>query len=252
MNQNFSERIEINFSYFYIAATFFVMFFITSKVIAVKFISLGGFIFNAGSLIFPLSYICSDILTEVYGYKRARQLIWTAIFCNILFLLTVQCLTYLPSIEPNDKNTAYKLVFYSQPRLVLASAISYIVGEFMNCFFLAKAKVRYHGSKIIVRFISSTCLGILMDVSLFTFISFIGSIPTEKIFKLILCEDILKVSYACIMSPISAKVCIFLKKIEKVDIFDTYTNFTPFSFDTSYQNRDNKFNIRKTGAGHDT
>jgi uncharacterized integral membrane protein (TIGR00697 family) len=211
---------------FVIVAAVFVACLITANVIAVKVISVGPFIFPAAIVIFPLSYIFGDVLTEVYGYKLARKIIWLGFFCNLLFVFFAWIGQILPPASFWQGQSAYDNILGYTPRLLIASFSGYLVGEFVNSFVLAKMKIMTKGRWLWSRTIGSTIIGQALDTSLFIVIAYIGTssfVPT-----MILFHWLAKVLIEAAATPFTYKLVNTLKKRESTDTYDYQTKFNPF------------------------
>jgi uncharacterized integral membrane protein (TIGR00697 family) len=189
--------------------------------------------FGAGNLFFPISYIFGDILTEVYGYARARRVIWAGFFALIFASLMSAVIIGLPA-DPNEPfnaalQPALETVFGNTWRIVIASIIAFWVGDFVNSFVMAKMKVWTRGKYLWTRTIGSTVAGQGADSLLFYPIAFLGIWSAESIVAVILFNFGFKVLLEALMTPVTYRVVGFLKHAEGVDIYDRGTDFTPFS-----------------------
>jgi uncharacterized integral membrane protein (TIGR00697 family) len=209
----------------------FVTCLITANIIAVKPVQIGGLIFPAAVVIFPLAYIFGDILTEVYGYARARQTIWIGFACNLIAVVAIYLGGLLPAAGFWHDQPAYQSILGFTPRLLLASFIAYLIGEFLNSFVLAKLKVKTAGRHLWLRTIGSTVVGEFADSAVFITVAFLGVWPSDQIFIGILTQWSIKVGYEVIATPLTYAVVAFLKRAEGVDIYDRTTDFTPFKFE---------------------
>jgi len=214
--------------YFSIVSAIFVSVLIISNTIASKLIQIGPFIVSCAIIVFPISYIFGDILTEVYGYKRSRKIIWTAIVCLIFMSLIYWLAGLLPSASIWTNQEAFLSVLGVVPRITLASIVAYFCGEFSNSYVLAKMKIFTQGKKLWTRTIGSTVVGEGVDSILFILIAFYGTVPASFLIAAILSGYILKVAYEIIATPITYKIVKFLKKEEGIDTYDYETNFNPF------------------------
>lgn len=213
----------------------FVTTLIVSNIIAVKLVQLGSLIVPAAVILFPLAYIFGDILTEVYGYARARQTIWIGFCCNLLVVIAIWIGGLLPSApfwtagydSPEHAQQAYQAILGFTPRLLLASFSAYIIGEFLNAFVLAKLKVRTGGRYLWLRTITSTLLGQAADSVVFITIAFWGIIPPAGMFQAILSQWLFKVIFEIIATPLTYLIVNRLKRAEKEDYFDRDTDFNP-------------------------
>jgi len=214
----------------------FVTSLIISNIIAVKLISLGPLFFPAALIIFPISYIFGDILTEVYGYGRARRVIWIGFGCNLLAVGAIGLSILLPpaplwKIEgfasPEDSQRAYRAILGFTPRLLFASFVAYLVGEFLNSFVLAKMKIATKGRHLWLRTIGSTLIGQAADSGIFILLSFYGTLPIFALGKMILCQWGMKTAYEAAVTPLTYLGVNHLKRVEGEDHFDRETNFNP-------------------------
>lgn len=216
--------------WFVVIASVFVTCLITANIIAVKIMLLFGFPVPAGIIIFPLSYLFGDILTEVYGYGAARRVIWLGFACNLLVVIAIY-IGGLATPAPFWQNqAAYDTILGFTPRLLLASFAAYLVGEFTNSFILAKLKIATRGRWLWTRTIGSTLIGEGFDTVIFVTIAFWGIIPSSMLLTAILTQWIFKVAYEIIATPFTYLVVGFLKRKEGIDTYDYRTNFSPILF----------------------
>jgi uncharacterized integral membrane protein (TIGR00697 family) len=218
-----------NFKYFDIIMALFVAVLLISNIASTKILLFWKFTFDGGTLLFPLSYIFGDVLTEVYGYKKSRKVIWIGFFCAGLMSLVLMVVNILPPANDWPYQEAFNNILGQAPRIVLASLIAYFVGEFSNSYILAKIKVLMSGKKLWVRTISSTLVGELIDTSFFIIIAFYGVLPTGLLFTVFISNYIFKCGVEILFTPVTYKVVKFLKKNENEDYYDYDTNFNPFS-----------------------
>jgi len=195
-------------------------------------LKLGGLdigIFGAGILFFPLSYVLGDVLTEVYGYARARRVVWAG-FAAVGFMAFMSWVVVaMPPAPGWDGQSAYEAVFGLTPRIVLASMIAFWAGELANAFVMARMKVATKGKHLWTRTIGSTIVGQGVDSLIFYPIAFLGIWTTTQVFTVLVTNYILKVLWEALLTPVTYRVVSALKKAEGVDVFDADTNFTPFS-----------------------
>lgn len=213
--------------WFLIVVAIFITSLITANIIAVKLIGIGGLVLPAGTIIFPISYIFGDVLTEVYGYGRARRVIWLGFFCNLLAVVAIWIAQILPPAAFWDGQRAYEQILGFTPRLLAASFIAYLMGEFANSYVISRLKVLTQGRFLWVRTIGSTLVGQGLDSMIFISIAFIGTIPAAGITSAILTQWLIKSTYEALATPLTYAVVNFLKREEKVDVFDYRTNFNP-------------------------
>jgi uncharacterized integral membrane protein (TIGR00697 family) len=219
---------RIGYRYFSIVTGVFVTCLIISNIITVKIVAVGDVVMSAAITIFPISYIFGDILTEVYGYARSRQVIWTGFACNLLAVLAIQIGAWLPAAPFWEGQAAYEQILGYAPRLLLASFIAYLVGEFTNSFVLAKLKIVTQGKWLWTRTISSTLVGEGFDTALFTLIAFTGTLTPEVMVNISLTEWTLKCLYEIFATPLTYAVVNYLKRAEREDYYDYHTDFNPF------------------------
>jgi len=209
-----------------IITAIFITCLITANVIAVKVIRLGFVILPAAIFIFPLSYIFGDVLTEVYGYRQARKVIWLGFICNLIFVIFAWVGQILPPAPFWEKQEAYESILGYTPRLLAASFSGYLVGEFTNSFVLAKMKILTRGRWLWSRTIGSTVLGQGLDTSIFITLAFIGTPSFVPI--MMLYHWLAKTVIEAAATPFTYATVNFLKKKEEIDTYDDKTNFNPF------------------------
>jgi len=218
-----------NYKYSGAISVFFVSVLLISNIASTKIVDLGWFVFDAGTLLFPLSYIFADILTEVYGFRRARNVIWLGFFMALLMSVVFIVVGKLPPASDWGNQEAYNAILGLTPRIVLASLVAYLAGSFSNSLILAKMKVWTQGKKLWARTIGSTLVGELVDSALFIVIAFFGILPNSLLVTLIISNYLFKTGVEVLFTPLTYKIVKFLKKEEGEDHYDTDTNFNPFS-----------------------
>ncbi len=209
-----------------IITVIFVTSLITANVIAVKVVSLGFLILPAAIFVFPLSYIVGDVLTEVYGYRWARKVIWLGFGCNLIFVFFVWVGQLLPPAPFWEGQEAYERILGSTPMLLAASFFGYLVGEFTNSFIMAKMKILTRGRWLWTRTIGSTIIGQGLDTSIFITIAFINTPSFLPI--MILYHWMAKTIIEAIATPLTYAIVNYLKKKEAIDTYDHETDFNPF------------------------
>jgi hypothetical protein len=231
-----SHRGKENYRWFFTIAGIFVTVLITSNIIAVKIVNFFGLFLPAAVILFPVTYIIGDILTEVYGYARARKVIWLGFFCNSIVVIAIWIAGLLPAApfwnaglyeSQKDAVRAYQAILGFTPRLLAASFIAYIFGEFLNSFVLAKMKIMTRGKFLWMRTIGSTFAGQAADSSIFITIAFAGVLPSNELIRIIFSQWFIKVLYEALATPLTYVVVDRLKRIENEDYFDIDTNFSP-------------------------
>lgn len=207
-----------------------------------KLLLLHGFIVPAGILVFPFTFLLSDIITEVYGFKSARLAIWAAFFFNLLFILFGQLVVHLPSpANLAANNDAFARLLQINLRVTIASFISYLIAEPLNSYLVSKLKVVLAGRHVGVRYVLSTFLAAGLDSFLFIFIAFYGYMPTLQLFLMSVHIWIIKVVVEIIGLPASLFFTRFLKRKEKLDVYDTNTHYNLFALETHYEPEHNHF-----------
>ena len=215
--------------YEYVMAAFVAILLLSNIIGAAKLSTVAGFTFGAGILFFPVSYVIGDVLTEVYGYARARRVIWTGFAALIFMAFMSYVVVAMPPADSWDGQAAYEQVFGSTWRIVLASILAFWAGEFVNSFILAKMKIWTKGKALWSRTIGSTIFGQGVDSLIFYPIAFLGIWETQDVITVIITNWLLKVLWEAVLTPVTYVVVGKLKKAEGVDLFDTDTDFSPFA-----------------------
>jgi uncharacterized integral membrane protein (TIGR00697 family) len=221
---------------FILVTCLFIAALITANIISVKLIAVGNWFVPAGVIIFPLSYIFGDVLTEVYGYKAARRVIWLGFLSNLLVVLAIWVAGLWPAAPFWQDQQAYNTILGFTPRLLLASFLAYLVGEFANSVVLARMKIATSGRWLWSRTIGSTMVGEGLDSLIFITVAFgnlaLIGLPTPPnappdILIAITTQWLIKVTYEVIATPLTYLVVGYLKRKEGMDVYDRHTNFNP-------------------------
>lgn len=215
-----SNNRKSNPNYYFSLSVAFTVLLILSNLGATKITNFFGIALDGGTILFPLLYIISDILTEVYGFSASRRVIWIAFFYNVLFSAFVYLLIILPPSEYWLGQESFETIFSVSPRIVIASISSYLLGEFLNTTIIAYGKIKFAGEYFAIRAIFSTFVGSLLESILFSCIAFWGVVPVNQLIKMVLILAMIKVLYEVIFMPITARVVIFLKQREGVNVFE--------------------------------
>jgi uncharacterized integral membrane protein (TIGR00697 family) len=233
-----------SYRYFHWITAVFVTALLVSNIIAVKLAAfgqaplLGSLYLPAAVVVFPVSYIFGDVLTEVYGYARARQVIWIGFSCNLLAVVAIWLGGKLPPAPfwdagaygtPAEAQQAYHAILGFTPRLLVASFVAYLCGEFLNSFVLAKLKLATAGRYLWVRTIGSTLVGQLADSAVFISLAFAGVLPAGALGQLVVAQWLFKSAYEALATPLTYLVVNALKRAENEDHFDRGTNFNPLA-----------------------
>jgi len=216
-------------SRFLLIAVAFVACLIVSNITAVKLIDVAGFILPGAIIIFPITYIIGDVLTEVYGYAKARRVIWMGFGANLFAVATFAVVGVLPAAGFWGAQEAYDTILGATPRILAASLVAYLVGEFANAYVLARLKVATEGRFLWVRTISSTVVGQGLDSAIFITIAFAGILPLEALITTIVVQAAAKTAYEALATPLTYLVVGWLKRAEGIDTYDRGASFNPFA-----------------------
>lgn len=214
--------------YFDVVVGAFVAVILISNVASTKILLLGPFTFDGGTILFPISYIFGDILTEVYGYRRSRRVIWIGFGSAFLMSAVFVMVGKLPAGPGWENQEAYDKILGLTPRIVLASLVAYFSGEFSNSFTLAKMKVLTKGRWLWSRTIGSTLIGEGVDTALFVTIAFAGLWPVPLLLSVLVSNYVFKVLFEAAATPFTYLLVNFLKRNEGIDVFDRHRDFNPF------------------------
>jgi hypothetical protein len=218
------------FRYYDLVMAAFVTVLLCANLIgASKVARIGPVTFGAGVLFFPISYVFGDVLTEVYGYARARKVVWAGFGALIFASFMSWAVLAFPPAPGWEHQGAFETVFGSTPRIVLASLIAYFAGEFCNSYVLAKMKLLTNGRYLWTRTIGSTIVGEAVDSLIFYPLAFLGLWPTELVLRVLVSNYLLKCAWEAVMTPVTYRVVNALKRAEHEDYYDRDTNFTPVS-----------------------
>ncbi|HSD33851.1 MAG TPA: queuosine precursor transporter [Alphaproteobacteria bacterium] len=224
-----SETAPIS-TWFLIVACLFVTCLIVSNIVAVKLAVIFGLVLPAAVILFPVSYILGDVLTEVYGYARARQTIWLGFACNLLAVLAIAAAGALPAaVEYWDGQEAFQRILGNTPRILAASFLAYLVGEFVNAYVLARLKVATGGRMLWLRTIGSTLVGQGFDSAIFMTAAFAGILESEALLAATLTQWLFKSAYEALATPLTYAVVGFLKRREGREVFDRDLRFNPLA-----------------------
>lgn len=223
-----SLSIQHTFQYYDLMIAAFVLCLLISNIAATKLVSVGPLILDGGALLFPIVYIFGDVLTEVYGFRYARRAIWAGFFGMLLATACFAIVGSMPYPADYQNQAAYEAVLGFFPRIVLASLVAYLVGEFMNAFILARLKAKTQGRKLWLRLIGSTVVGGLFDTVIFCLIAFGGVLGASDMLNYIIVGWVFKTLVEIVVLPITYRVVGWLKKAEASDAYDTPGDFSPF------------------------
>ncbi|HEY2891747.1 MAG TPA: queuosine precursor transporter, partial [Dongiaceae bacterium] len=216
-------------AYFVAVAAVFVTCLVVSNIIAVKLISVGGFILPAAIAIFPISYLLADVLTEVYGFRAARRVIWLGFFCNLLAVAAIYVGGALPAAVFWPNQPAYDSILGATPRILGASFLAYLLGEFANTMIMSRLKVKMAGRHLWLRAIGSTLIGQGLDSAVFITIAFAGLMPTGVLLAAVVTQWLVKSAYEALATPLTYGMVSLLKRREGIDVYDRQLRLNPFA-----------------------
>lgn len=201
-------------------AGLFVMTLIVSNIASIKVVAIGPLVFDAGTILFPLSYIVGDIVTEVYGYRKMRSLLYVGVVSLILTMTTFWVVQILPASPDWPNQVAYESILGVVWRIVLASVTALFLGEIMNAYVVARMKVRSKGKNLWVRMISSSVVGSAIDTVVFSTVAFLGTMSFGALAQLMATVFLIKITTEVIVSPLTIKIINIVKRREKIDTYE--------------------------------
>lgn len=200
---------------------------ILSNILAAKIVQIGPFVFDGGTLLFPLSYIFGDVLTEIYGYRQSRKVIWTGFISLIIMVVAIWSVSILPAEKTWSLQAAFNSILLQMPRIALASILGYFAGEYSNAVIMSVLKKKTKGNLLWFRTTTSTLVGQLLDSGLFVIIAFLGIYNSETIVTMVFSNYIFKCTIEFIFTPITYIVIRVTKKIEGSEAFDYGEKYNP-------------------------
>ena len=212
---------------FLLMAVAFTVCLISSNLFATKVISLWGINLPGAVIIFPISYILNDCIAEVWGYRKARLVIWMAFAMNLFVVLVGQLIVWMPAASFWDGAPHFDYMFRMAPRMVFASLLAFLAGSMLNALVLSKMKVADGGRRFGVRAIVSSLAGEFTDSLIFIPIAFFGT-PLKALLSMMIAQVTFKVCYEILVLPLTAAVVRKVKKVEETDTFDTQISYNPF------------------------
>ncbi len=220
------------YRHFDLLLSIFIVVLLISNLVGQKLCKIGPFVLSGAQLLFPITYIFGDVFTEVYGYAASRRAIWLGFLANGLLAVMGLITVWLPPAPGWPNQAAFATVFYTIPRLIVASLIAYWCGEFANSFTLAKMKLWSGGKMLWMRTVGSTVAGQAVDTILLVAIGFGGTAPLSTLVTTAASAYVFKVLYEAAATPATYAVVAFLKRSEGLDAFDYKSNFNPFRLGT--------------------
>lgn len=230
VQENTALTLKTRTGYFHLMTVMYVLVFIISNTAAIKIGVFFGNFLPTGIIYFPILYILNDVITEVYGFRTSRKVIWLTIICNLVFTGALYISVVLPGAGGVESNQYFDAVFAMSPRILLASITSFLIGEYANSLVLAISKIKYQGKWFGVRAIFSTLIGVAIESSLFAFIAFYGIIGAVELIEMTIVLVIVKVLYEVISLPITTRIVYCLKSKEGIDYYDYGTKFNILPF----------------------
>lgn len=219
-----------NLKFYQLVSALFVTCLVISNIIAVKIGAFGSYFLPVAVILFPITYIIGDILTEVYGFAAARRAIWTGFFCNLVAVVAIYIAIKIPAAPFYANQASFESVLGFSARLLVASFVAYLLGQFANSVIMAKMKVMTSGKYLWTRTIGSTIVGEGLDSLIFIAIAFWGVMPGAVLGTLILTQWGFKVLFEAVLTPVTYLVVGYLKKAEQIDVYDREAKFNPMSF----------------------
>ena len=214
---------------FMFAGILFAICLLISNILATKIILVGSWAAPAGVLIFPIAYIINDVIVEVWGYQKARLIIWSGFAVNLLAAIFFTLAIVVPAAPFWQNQIAFSTILGSTPRIIVASLLAYLTGSFLNAFVMSKVKVLMKGKDFSVRAILSTLVGEAADSFIFIIIAFAGNLPFNVLIGMIFTQATIKTIYEIVILPFTILVVNWVKKVEGVDTFDESISYNPFS-----------------------
>jgi len=201
-------------------AAMFIMVLIVSNIASVKIVSFGNVVFDAGTILFPLSYIIGDIITEVYGFRRMRSLLVKGVVMLLIVSLTFWVVGMLPATPDWKLQGSYNDILGVVWRIVFASITAIFIGELMNGYILARMKIASRGKRLWQRIVGSSAVGAAIDTTVFSCLAFLGTMPLGVLVQLIVSVYLIKIAVEIIVSPLTMRIIAYIKKSEKIDTYE--------------------------------
>ena len=213
---------------FFLAGVLFTSCLLISNLISSKIIALGHWYVPAGVMIFPISYILNDVVAEVWGFRKARLIIWTGFIINLVAVSFYTLSVSWPAAPFWQNQDAFATVLSSTPRIAAASLLAYLVGSFLNAYVMSALKIRSKGRNFSFRAVLSTILGEGADSAIFITVAFAGIIPWNQLPMMILTQAVVKILFEVVLLPLTVHVVKLIKKIDNIDTFDVGVSYNPF------------------------
>jgi len=214
---------------FMFAGILFAICLLISNILATKIILVGSWAAPAGVLIFPIAYIINDVIVEVWGYQKARLIIWSGFAVNIMAVLFFSLALIVPAAPFWKNQEAFATILGNTPRIIAASLLAYLTGSFLNAYVMSKVKILMKGKDFSVRAILSTLVGEAADSFIFIIIAFAGNLPFNILISMIFTQACIKTIYEIVILPLTIIVVKWVKRVEGVDTYDESISYNPFS-----------------------
>lgn len=215
---------------FMVLGIIFCVCLIAANLLETKVIQMGPLSATAGLLVFPISYIINDCIAEVWGFRKARLIIWMGFLMNFMVIILGQIAIALPAAEYWDGEESFNFVFGLAPRIACASLAAFLAGSFTNAYVLSKMKIMSHGKNFSARAIVSTLFGEGIDSVIFFPLAFGGIIPVDELLMLMLVQVVLKTLYEIIILPVTIRVVKFIKRVDNCDVYDENISYNILKF----------------------
>ncbi len=222
------------FRYYFIVLMLFVSTWLISNISAIKLVSVFGIPLTGGFIVFPFTVILGSILVEVYGYKYARQAIWSGFILNTSFIFFINLVNIIPSSPHWNLDQQFKNILVPETRIITASLFSFLLSDFSNSYLMAKMKIRDKGKSLLKRIIISSFLSLTIDIFCFILLAFYDTMPTSLLKKLLIAAFFKKLICQILLFPLIIYLIEILKKFEGIDVYDFDTKFNPFSIEAIY------------------
>lgn len=214
--------------FFLILVCIYITLLLASNIVAGRLISVLGIQLVSSVIAFPLTYILSDIFTEVYGFERNKKIVWLSFSCNLLMVIVFVIVLNLPYPDSFQDVEAYNTVLGTTPRILIASLLGFLIGNFSNSIIMSRLKVLTKGKYLALRTITSTIVGEAVDTLIFITITFIGNLPNEVLIMMILNQAIAKILIEVVFTPVTYRIVKKVKEIEKEDVYDENIKYSIF------------------------
>ena len=218
------KKTSVSLSFMLLGIVFCVCL-IASNLLETKIIQLGPITITAGFLVFPVSYIINDCIAEVWGFRKARLIIWLGFATNFAMLSLFQLAVALPSAPFWEGETAFRFIFGLAPRIAAASLMAFLLGSFLNAYVMSRMKISSGGKHFSLRAVLSTLIGESADSLVFFPLAFGGLVPAEELMKMMAIQIFAKTAYEIIVLPVTIRVVDTIKRIEEIDIYDTNISY---------------------------